>query len=252
MTQQTLEILSDELIAPSLLESKYPKLITAEDSLAVKYSPDSEDFIAAKHSLAVEYFPDSEYSLDSGYSLGSEYSLDSEDFIATEYFLASKNPIFSQEIEVDSLTGVSNDPTVNARDHGRRTNALRDPRLQIDLFSHTNQARVTATVKVELSPLVKFLIEADFVDFTLKSTVWGIDRGYFTNGNDHLFNFSDQIITGEGNYTFSQVVPRSALNEDRSWFDNRDEIAASFSLTSSDNAFPLNLTAWTNTITGRF
>jgi hypothetical protein len=147
---------------------------------------------------------------------------------------------------------VSNAPTVNATGSGSTTNALRDPRLQIDLFSYTNLARVTATVKVELSPLVRFLVQADLVDFTLKSTVWGIDSGYFGNGNDRLFNFSDQLITGEGNYTFSKFVPRSVLNEDHSWFDNRDEVAAKFTLTSSDNAFPLNLTAWTNTITGRF
>ena len=145
------------------------------------------------------------------------------------------------------------DPTVNARVNGsRRTTALRDARLQIDLFSYTNQARVTATVKVELSPLVKFFIQEDFVDITLQCSVWGIDGGIFKNGNDHLFNFSDQIITGEGNYTFSTFVNRRVLNEDHSWFDNRDEIAAKFSLTSSDSALPVNLTAWTNTITGRF
>jgi hypothetical protein len=148
---------------------------------------------------------------------------------------------------------VPNDPTFNARaNRSRKTTALRDAGLQIDLFSYTNLARVTATVKVELSPLVKFFIQEDLVDLTLRSSVWGIDGGIFRNGNDHLFNFSDQIITGEGNFTFSKFVPRSVLNEDRSWFDNRDEIAASFSLTSSDSALPVNLTAWTNTITGRF
>ncbi len=145
------------------------------------------------------------------------------------------------------------DPTLNARVNGsKKTTALRKAGLQIDLFSYTNLARVTATVKVELSPWVRFAIQEDLVDITLQCSVWGIDGGIFNNRNDHLLNFSEQIITGEGNYTFSTFVNRRVLNEDHSWFDNRDEIAAKFSLTSSDSALPVNLTAWTNTITGRF
>lgn len=259
MSQQNLEILGDEQIAPSLLESKYPELIAsvgsiaAEDSIAVKYSLDleksleSEDYIPVKDSLDLEKSLEPEYFLDSGYSLDSEISLESEDSFV------SANPIFFQEIEVDSLTGVPTDSTAYARGHRpRRTTALRDPRLGIQTFSYNNQAQVTATVRVELSPFVRFLIEEDLVDITLQSSVWGIDGGFFGR-NDHLFNFSDQLITGEGTYTFSTFVNRGVLNEDRGWFNNTDEIAAKFTLTSSDPAVAgVNLTAWTNIVTGRY
>jgi hypothetical protein len=259
MSQQNLEILSDERIAPSLLESEYPELIASVDSIAVEnsipvqYSLDlensleSEDYIPVQYSLDLENSLESEDFLDSGYSLDSEISLESEDSFV------SANPIFFQEIEVDSLTGVPTDPTAYARvNRTRRTTALRNPGLDITTFSYSNQALVTATVKVELSPIVKFFIEEELIDITLQGSVWGMDGGFFGNGNDRLFNFSDKIITGEGNYTFSTFVDRRVLNEDRSWFNNTDEIAAKFSLTSSDPAVPVNLTAWTNIVTGRY
>jgi len=146
-----------------------------------------------------------------------------------------------------------NDPTANARVNGsRRITALRNPGLDITTFSYSNQALVTATVKVELSPILQFYIQQDWVDIILQCSVWGMDGGILGDGNDRLFNFSDRIITGEGNYTFSTFVNRRVLNEDRSWFNNTDEIAAQFRLTSSDPAVPVNLTAWTNEVTGRF
>ncbi|WP_445246394.1 hypothetical protein [Microcoleus sp. OTE_8_concoct_300] len=226
MTQQTLEILGDEWIEPSLVESEYPELIASEDSLTLEDSLDSEDSLASVDSTALED------------SLASEDSLDSEDS------LASGNRIFSQEIEVDSLTGMPNDPTVNTR-----VTALKNARLQIDLFGRRQSlARVTATIKVELDTLA-ILLNSNFL---LQSSVWGIDGGIFSNGNDHLFNFSNQIITGEGTYAFSRVVPRSVLNEDRSWFNNCDEIAASFNLVSYDSFFPVNKKAMTPILTGYF
>jgi hypothetical protein len=94
MSQQNLEILSDERIAPSLLESEYPELIASVDSIAV------ENSIPVQYSLDLENSLESEDFLDSGYSLDSEISLESEDSFV------SANPIFFQEIEVDSLTGV--------------------------------------------------------------------------------------------------------------------------------------------------
>jgi len=259
MRQPNLEILSDERIAPSLLEPEYSELIASVGSIAVegstpvKYSLDleksleSENYIAVKDSLDLEKSLEPEYFLDSRYSLDSEISLESEDSFI------SANPIFSQKREVDSLTGVPTDPTAYARlNRTRRTTALRDPLLGIQTFSYTNQAEVTATVRVELSPFVRFLIEEDLVDITLQCSVWGIDGGFFGR-NDHLFNFSDRLITGEGTYTFRTHVNRSVLNEDRSWFNQGDEIAAKFSLTSSDPAVAgVNLTAWTNIVHGRY
>jgi hypothetical protein len=115
-----------------------------------------------------------------------------------------------------------------------------------------NQARVTATVRVELSPGTKFLIESGFVDIILQSTVWGIDGNIWNGGNDHLFDFPNQIIYEEGNYTFSRVVPRRLLNEDHSWFNRDDEISATIRMVSSDSAFPINIRTSTPIIRGEY
>jgi hypothetical protein len=244
MSQQTLEILSDEQIAPSLLESTYPELIASvgyidsEDLLAVEYSLDSE------YSLGLENFGDSAYSLDAEIFGDSAYSLDAENFLEAE------NSSFVQGIEVDSLTGVPTDSTVYTRGP-RRTTALRDPGLAIQKFSYNNLAEVTATVRVELSPLVRFFIEEDLVDITLQASVWGID----SRRNSHLFNFSDQLITGEGTYTFKTLVNSNVLDEDTGFFQDgpTDEIATKFSLISSDPAVVgVNLTAWSNIVKGRY
>jgi len=246
MSQQTLEILSDEQIAPSLLESTYPELIASvgsidsEDLLAVEYSLDSE------YSLGLENFGDSAYSLDAENFGDSAYSLDAENFLEAE------NSSFVQEIEVDSLTGVPTDSTAYARGpRPRRTTALRDPGLAIQKFSYNNLAEVTATVRVELSPLVRFFIQEDLVDITLQASVWGIDR----RSNSHIFNFSDQLITGEGTYTFHTFVNSHDFDEDTGFFQDgpTDEIATQFRLTSSDPALVgVNLTAGSNTVRGRF
>src|SRR6476661_4576683 len=164
MTQQTLEILGDEWIEPSLVESEYPELIASENSTALKNSLASEDslplegslasedFLPLEYSLDSDYYPVLENSLDSDYSLTSDYSPGVENSLDSENSLASGNPIFFQGIEVDSLTGVPNDPTANAKvSRTRQPTALLNPQLQIDLFSYTNQARVTATVTVQLS-----------------------------------------------------------------------------------------------------
>ncbi len=203
-------------------------------------SGDDEDFIDSGAFIGSEDF------IDSGYSLDSEISLESEDSFT------SANPILFQEIEVDSLTGVPTDSTAYGRGpRPRTTTALRDSQLAIRKFSYNNLAEVTATVRVELSPFVKFFIKEDLVDITLQASVWGIDR----RRNSHLFNFSDQLITGEGTYTFHTFVNSNKLDEDTGFFQDgpTDEIATQFRLTSSDPALVgVNLTAWTNTVTGRY
>ena len=247
MSQQTLEFLSDERVEPSLLESRYPEIIASVGSIdsydsivsvgsiASVASIDSVDLSAAEDSLAVEYSRDSEYSL------------------GLEIFGDSENSSFVQEIEVDSLTGVPTDSTAYARSPRppRRTTALLEPQLGITKFSYNHLAQVTATVRVTLSPGVRFFIEEDLVDITLQASVWGIDR----RRNSHLFNFSDQLITGEGTYTFNTFVSSNNLDEDTGFFQDgpTDEIATQFRLISSDPALVgVNLTAWTNQVHGRY
>jgi len=284
MSQQTLELLSDERVEPSLLESRYPEiiasvgsiasvasidsvdLIASEDSLAVEYSLDSENFLAveysldSEHSLGLENFGDSEYSLDAENFGDSEYSLDAENFGDSEYSLdaenfgEAENYSFVQEIEVDSLTGVPTDSTVYARGpRPRKTTALLDPQLAIRKFSYNNLAEVTATVRVDLSPLLKSYIEQDFVDITLQASVWGMDGGIFGK-NSHIFNFSDRLITGEGTFTFKTFVNSNVLDEDTGLFQGgpTDEIATKFRLISSEPLVGVNLTAWTNEVQGRY
>jgi hypothetical protein len=103
--------------------------------------------------------------------------------------------------------------------------------------------------------MVKFFLYFNLLNVTLQSNVWGIDGpGWFQGGaDDYLFGFSDKKITGDGTYSFSQLVPKGWLNEDTIWPGNYDdEIQARFKLVSSDNAFPLNLEARSGIITGRY
>jgi hypothetical protein len=54
MSQKNLEILGEEWIAPSLVESEYSGLIAVEDSIASVGSIAVEDSIASVRSTAVE------------------------------------------------------------------------------------------------------------------------------------------------------------------------------------------------------
>jgi len=62
-----------------------------------------------------------------------------------------------------------NDSTLNRSLN--TTTALRNIGFAIQLFSNTNQARVTATVRVELSPFVRALIQQGLVNFVLQSNI---------------------------------------------------------------------------------
>jgi hypothetical protein len=256
MSQQTLEILSDEQIAPSLLESKYPELIASVGSI------DSDDSIVSVGSIASEYSIDSkdlifpEYSIDSEYlilpegSIAPEYSIDSEDLIFPE------DSIANQERDVDPLTG-------RARgwgpwgghfpNNGSQVTDLKDARLNIAIPSiwQLGSKRVTATVKVELDSSQRDFINSGGSLF-LQSSVWGIDNTWYDRRNDLLFYFPDQKITQSGTYSFTTVVGTNQLNEDRWWFDNRDEIQASISLVNYSSASPLIVRTHTNIFTGWF
>jgi len=231
MSQKNSEILDDRWIAASLVESEFPELIlplepfNSEDSLAPEYSFDSEDSLAPG------------YSFDSEDSLAPGYSFDSEDPLAPGYSFDSEDPLAPQEINVDPLTGMANNPTGNARGPWPSlfgVLALTNARLQIDLFGRRqSQARVTVSIEIQLN-----IFNTNRSDLVLKSRVLGIDGNIFNGYHDRLITFPDQIITKGGTYTFSAVVPRSVLNEDHSWFNRDDEIAARFSLLSPPTDIP--------------
>jgi hypothetical protein len=224
--------------------------LPSEDSLAIKYSLPSEDSLASEDSFASEGFLPSEDSLAIKDSLASENSLAIEDSLASEDFLPSKNSIFSPEIDVDFLTGMPNNNTINARKKPKTSlsNATLNIHLSTDIPNH---AIVTATVKVELNNYLKFLIEEELIDIVLQSSTWGMDRQFREGKRDDLLFYSpDQIITGDGTYTFSTVVPRSRLNEDSALINRRDEISTSISLVSFD--MPLNIQIMTPVYFGYF
>jgi hypothetical protein len=191
-----------------------------------------------------------EDSLASGNSLASEDFLVSEDFFASEKNFTSEYSLPPQKIDVDPLTRMAKDPPVNPRGNDYTVPPLKDARLHIGMDSIGY--RVTATVRVELSRYEMNLIN-NGGGLVLQSSGWGIDNPIFDTDNtfyrrnfdttdDDLFYFPDQNITRSGIYSFSTVVPRSVLNEDRWQFNERDEIDAKISLLSYHRTSPLNLT----------
>jgi len=260
MSQQNLEILGEELIAPSLVESEYPGLILPVGSIASVDSSDSEDIIFQEDPIFQEFSINSEdlifpeYSIDSEDlifpegSIAPEYSIDSEDLIFPEYSIAN------QEIDSDPLTGVARNwwPWWPFPNNGSQVTALKDARLNIGndyIYTVATSAlkRVTATVKVELSSS-----DINSGGLRLQSSVWGIDNTWFDGRDDNLFYFPDQYISQSGTYTFSTLVASSVLDEDRRWYDDRDEIQASISLVSNRSPDPFNRRITTNIVTGYF
>jgi len=275
MSQQTLEILNDEQIAPLLLQSKYPELIASvgsidsDDSIVSVDSIDSKDLIFPEYSIDSKDLIFPEYSIDSEdlifpeYSIAPEYSIDSEDLIFPEYsidsedLIDSENLIFQEdsiaprEIDIDPLTGMARNrgPWWPGTNNGSQVTALKDARLNIGInyiWGSWNAMRVTATVKVELGS------SHEGSSLVLQSSVWGIDNTLFDRRNDLLFYFPDQYISKSGTYTFTTVVNSGKLDEDRWWFDHRDEIQASISVISYSSASPLNLRTHTNIFNGWF
>jgi hypothetical protein len=128
---------------------------------------------------------------------------------------------------------------------------LSNPNFQVDILTGMpDNYQVTGTVNVELSPFEAYLVNVG-LPLQLQSDIWGEDAG-FNGTDDHLFSFTSQSITGPGTYTFSAIIPRGVLNEDSSWFDNRDELYDRFTLTSGSNFFPVNIATNSPEITGIF
>ncbi len=262
MSQQNLEILGEEWIALSPVESKYSGLTLREDAIAAKDSIAAKDYLVPVDFIGSEDFIDSENFIDSKDSLavkdylGSEYLIFPEDLtfqedsIAPEYAIDSEESIAPQKIDFDPLIGT---PRIwggpwPGTNNGSQVSALKDARLNIgtDLW-YWNRKYVTATVKVELSSS-----DINSGGLRLQSSVWGIDNTFYDRRDDLLFYFPDQYISQSGTYTFSAVVGSGKLDEDRWWFDQRDEIQASISLVSNRSPDPFNRRITTNIFTGWF
>jgi hypothetical protein len=261
MSQKNSEIFPELILPLDSIASE--KIIGSAGSINSANDIESEkiigsDFLDPEYSSYLEYNPNLEYSIDSKYSELGSYSIDSEnlifqeDSIAPAYSIDSKYSIAPQEIDVDSLTGMARNwwwpwPGTN---NGSQGTALKDARLNIGKnhlvpWPYSNLMSVTATVKVELSGS-----QMNFVNnggsLVLQSSLWGIDNTIFDRRDDNLLYFSDQKITQSGTYTFNTLVASSVLDEDRVWYDHRDEIQASISLRNYSSASPLNLRTTTN------
>jgi hypothetical protein len=256
MTLNNLGILGEEQIAQSLLEPEYPGLILPVGSIASVDSIDSEDLIFQEDPIFQEFSIDSEDLIFPEFSIDSEDLIFPEGSIAPEFSIDSEDLIFSedsianQERDIDPLTGRPRGwgpwggPFPN---NGSQVTALKDARLDIHPINtwQPNARRVTATVKVELSSS-----DINSGGLRLQSSVWGIDNTIFDRRDDNLFYFPDQYISKSGTYTFTTVVPRNTLDEDRWWFDRLDEVQASISLVSNSSPDPFNRRITTNIFKG--
>ena len=122
---------------------------------------------------------------------------------------------------------------------------LCNPTLSIDLFTNS-EPNVSVTVDVKLTSFETFLIENE-VGFQLRAKLVRDDGG--CNGGDNdLFLFPTQNIISAGTCTFQSTVSYSTLNEDNGLFNKGDEIFANFSLTSTEEIFPLNVSISSPTI----
>lgn len=129
--------------------------------------------------------------------------------------------------------------------------SLSNPNFQIDVLTGLpNDYRISGNVTVELTQFETFLVNAG-LPLQLQSHVWGEDGGLY--GRDELlFSFPSQNINAPGTYRFEAIVPRHVLNEDRSIFDQTDEISNRFKMVSGSNFFPLNVETLAPDIIGKF
>jgi hypothetical protein len=122
---------------------------------------------------------------------------------------------------------------------------LCNPTLSIDLFTNS-EPNVSVTVDVKLTSFETFLIENE-VGFQLRAKLVRNDAN-FNGGDNDLFLFPTQNITNAGTYIFQSAESLSTLNQDSGSFNNGDKISANFSLTSTEQIFPLNVSVSSPTI----
>jgi hypothetical protein len=127
---------------------------------------------------------------------------------------------------------------------------LTNPQLKITLVSGSNQADVEASVRVSLTPLEQFLI-ANGLGLSVRCELWAADSGF--NGEDDLVRVvGSRQVPVSATHTFKVRVPRGALDEDDSIFDDHDELYAKMRLRSNQQAFPLDITVKSPEVGGEF
>lgn len=127
---------------------------------------------------------------------------------------------------------------------------LTNPKLKITLVSGSNQADVEASVAVALTQFEQFLI-ANGLGLSLRCELWAADSGL--NGGDDLIRVvGTRSVPVSNTHRFTMRVPRSALDEDDSIFDDHDELYAKLRLRSNQPAFPLDVTVKTPEVGGEF
>lgn len=117
---------------------------------------------------------------------------------------------------------------------------LTNPQLKISLVSGSNQADIEASVGVSLTPFEQFLI-ANGLGLSLRCELWAADSG-FNGGDDLVRVVGIRPAPVSATHTFTMRVPRSALDEDDSIFDDHDELYAKMRLRSNQPIFPLDVT----------
>ncbi|ACC81647.1 hypothetical protein [Nostoc punctiforme] len=125
---------------------------------------------------------------------------------------------------------------------------LSNPTLSIDIFTNS-EPNVSVRVDVRLTSFETFLIENE-VGFQLTAKLVRDDGGLNLRDND-LFLFPTQNITSAGTYTFQSTVSYSTLNEDSGLLNKGNELFANFSLTITEQMFPLNVSISSPSIESR-
>lgn len=128
--------------------------------------------------------------------------------------------------------------------------SLSNPTFQVDILTGSPNVRVTGTVNVVLSQFETFLVQSG-LPLQLQSQLWGDDSG-FNGADDYLYTLPSQNIAGAGIYKFSATIPKGTLNEDKSFFDNKDEVYSRFRMVSGTNIFPIDVVAKSPNIQGYF
>jgi hypothetical protein len=180
----------------------FPELPLPLDSIALEDSIVSEDFLASENFLA------------SGDSLVSEDFLASENNFTSEYFLAS------QEIDIDPLTGMVKNPTVNASDvaalapSGRRTLTVKsiecikagaDPFGDDDIYITIGKQKIWGIHGMNDGDIRRVDTSVRYRGGATTINVWDSDPGPFDKDDfigtipvNGFYNGPAKVVTGSG------------------------------------------------------